>query len=76
MVPFLLWLHIGSQNSLYSGLQWANVERNFLMQMVRIVLFIYLFYHILTNYDQVFGGSNEFSIRIRPLIYLSGDTFC
>lgn len=62
MMP-LSWLHIGSQISLYIGLQCANVERNALMQVARIVLFIYLFYHILTNYDQVFGGSNDFSIQ-------------
>jgi hypothetical protein len=39
--------------------------------MVRIVLFVYLFYHILTNYDQVFGGFNELSIRIinRSYVY-------
>jgi len=42
---------------------WANNEINAFMQVARIILFIYLFYHIFMNYDQVLGGFDEFSMQ-------------
>jgi hypothetical protein len=54
----------------------ASVDANVFMQVARIILFLYLFYHIFMNYDQVLGGSDEFSVQNTTThIYLSVNTF-